>query len=180
MDFTLLVALLLGIRVAISDLYARRVPNLWLGSALGMSAAWMLLVWLRGQAEFPLAALLGLVAGLVVLMPFYLVRWMGAGDVKYFATIGFLLGWQALLPVWIVASLLAGGHAVAVLFAGGMLNRVPALQMASRRLCIHFENRTWWHRLQSARAGRRGIPYAAYLAVGTFVWIFQTVARSAS
>lgn len=172
MDLPVLLALLLAIRIAISDLYARRVSNRWLAAAIGAGLGWMLLFWMLGRTSFPVAGLLGAIAGLLALMPFYVLRWMGAGDVKYFAVIGLLLGWQALLPVWIVASLISGAHAVGILASRYAIPRLPALQMMSTHIEQTLHRRDWWHRLQRARGTRRGMPYAAYLSVGVFVWVF--------
>lgn len=165
-----IVAVLLGMQVVISDLYARRVANRWLLTALVAGALLLAYGWLSGTTGFPLGALLGLLLGLVVLLPFYAMHWMGAGDVKFFAVIGLLLGWQALLPIWIIASLLAGAHAVTVI-AG----RQVALLASSRlQFCVHdahqrMSRRPWWQRWQDARQGRQGIPYAAYLGIGVFL-----------
>ncbi|MCW8344380.1 prepilin peptidase, partial [Stenotrophomonas sp. SG1] len=91
--------------------YARRVPNAWLVAA-GVIAA---LAITAGQFSAPrlpwLPHVAGAVLGLLALLPFYALRWMGAGNVKFFAVLGLMLGWQALLPVWLVASLAAGVHA---------------------------------------------------------------------
>ena len=168
-----LLALLLGLRVAISDLYARRVPNLWLGIALVGAALWRVQDWAFGSGTPPWPNLGGLALGLAALLPFHLLRMMGAGDVKYFAVIGFLLGWQALLPIWVVASLLAGLHAACILLVRSAGARLPALQLASMRLQSRMQVRPWWQAMHSARSGRVGIPYAAYLAAGTFCQIFM-------
>jgi Flp pilus assembly protein protease CpaA len=69
-------------------------------------------VIIAGQFNAPrlpwLPHVAGAALGLLALLPFYALRWMGAGDVKFFAVLGLMLGWQALLPVWLVASLAAG------------------------------------------------------------------------
>lgn len=148
-------ALWLSVMVAASDLYARRVPNGLLLGALFGASLYLALAWpAAGAASFG-GSLLGLAAGLVALLPFYLAGWMGAGDVKFFAVLGFLLGWPSLLPIWVIASLLGGVHAVGVLLA-----RRWAPPQGWRQLAVPSAH---W---QAARQGRQGMPYAAYLAAG--------------
>ncbi len=152
----------LALQVAWSDLYARRVRNHVLLLAAGLATAAHVYGWITGEKDFPTLYLYGLIVGLIALLPFYAIGWMGAGDVKYFATIGFILGWKALLPVWIIASLIAGVHAFCVL----ALRHSIAIQPLQAHLQMRLNRQTWWQRFNSARQGRSGIPYASYLSVG--------------
>lgn len=158
-----LIALLLALHVALSDLHARRVSNRALLVALCAGAIALGTPWTGLPVS---AALIGGLLGLAALLPFHLMGWMGAGDVKFFAILGFLLGWQSLLPIWVLASLLAGIHAVAILLA----RRVgpPAIVSLSHWPPLSTA-RTWWRQASAARQGRRGAPYAAFLSVGTGV-----------
>lgn len=165
-EASLLLALLLGVQVIISDLYARRVSNRWLLLTLAAAALAMLVFPTRSTA--PGAALLGLLIGLLSLLPFYAIGWMGAGDVKLFATLGFVLGSSHLLPLWIGASLLAGAHALAVivsrrLMTSGIRGLAVPLSMSQQRL----HKTEVWRQAMQARQGRKGIPYAAYLGITT-------------
>src|SRR5688500_13934209 len=75
---------MLVIAAAVIDVQSLRIPN-WLtvgGMVLGL--AWNTAVASASLAGF-LWALGGLAVGLVVLLPFYAVRVMGAGDVKLMA-----------------------------------------------------------------------------------------------
>lgn len=155
-----------------SDFYARRVPNRWLLLALAVGALLHAHAWLAGQAGFPVAALLGLGIGLVALLPFYAIGWMGAGDVKFFAVLGFLLGWRALLPIWIGASLLAGVHALLALSGPHLVAQLATVTPLRLQFCLQngrtrLSRNGGWQRMQAARQGRHGIPYAAYLAIAT-------------
>lgn len=174
---TLLGLLAIGVclRIAISDLFARRVPNTWLLAACALAVP-LLVAGQFSTPRLPWAAhLLGAVIGLAALLPFYMVRWMGAGDVKFFAVLGLLLGWQALLPVWIVASLAAGAHAVLVLASRQLGSHLPMrLQMQVSRASAHWHAHPASRGLQAARQGRQGIPYAAYLGLAAIGWILLT------
>jgi len=174
MELLPLVALLLGVQVAIHDLYARRVSNRGLLLATGVALVALAWQWMMAGRGFPGTHLLGFALGLLSLLPFYAIGWMGAGDVKYFAVLGLLLGAAPLLPIWIIASLLAGAHAMCVIVARRI---VPALSHGalstassgpvSRRLQPVVAQ--WRH----ARQGRGGIPYAAYLAFASLWWVLQ-------
>ncbi|AWH29434.1 A24 family peptidase [Stenotrophomonas sp. YAU14A_MKIMI4_1] len=164
-----LLAIGLCLRVAISDLYARRVPNAWLLAACALALPWLLVSQLTATPQ-PLAAhLLGAVLGLLALLPFHLLRMMGAGDVKFFAVLGLLLGWQALLPAWIVASLAAGLHAGIVVASRLLAPRLPATLQAQ-----HWQAHPALRDMQQARQGRTGAPYASYLALAAIGWLLVT------
>jgi len=114
-------------------------------------------------------ALAGLLIGLVVLLPGYIFGWMGAGDVKFFAVLGFLLGAKALLPIWIVGSLLGGIHALAIVGSRHWV-RNYGYPLASLQTSIN-ESRLW-QQVLAARQGRVGLPYAAYMAMGALLVVF--------
>jgi prepilin peptidase CpaA len=99
--------------------------------------------------------------GFVGFLPLYIIRQMGAGDVKFFALLGVWLGPLGLLPVWIVGSLLAGVHALFVV--GGRRQSQLAYVAA------WVQQQSWAQRYVAWRGTRGGIPYAAYLAAGALV-----------
>lgn len=171
---TLLGLLAIGVclRIVISDLYARRVPNTWLLSACAISTALLI----AGQFSAPrlpwLPHVAGAALGLMALLPFHAMRWMGAGDVKFFSVLGLMLGWQALLPIWIAASLAAGAHAALVWMSRRLGPVLPVgLQSQVDRASAQWQSHPALREMHSARQGRQGIPYAAYLAMAAIGWI---------
>jgi prepilin peptidase CpaA len=165
-----MLALALSTLVMFSDLYARRVPNTWLLAALAMGMGILVLQSLfdKGRAGWP--SLSGFAIGLLIFLPFYAIGWMGAGDVKFFAVLGFLLGYRALLPIWLIGGLLTGAHAVVIVLSRRpLVALVPSMVFARERLAT---SRLWRHTLL-ARQGRSGQPHAAYLAIGAAVTILQ-------
>jgi len=115
-------------------------------------------------------ALLGLIIGLAALFPMHVFGFMGAGDVKFFATLGFLLGAKALLPIWIIGSLIAGVHATLILLSRhGLYPTVPGWQATLAWASTSPLGR----RITAARQGRQGLPYAAWLGVGALITIFK-------
>lgn len=162
-----MLAIALCVQVAISDAYARRVSNTILICAIGLACV-LYAAGFHGAVSIG-EGLLGFGVGLVALMPFYALRVMGAGDVKFFAVLGLLLGWKALLPLWVVGSLLAGVYAMAVLSWRRLAPWVPPhLQLAFARwpACGQVSGQ-----LRRARQGREGIPYATCLAAGAMAWM---------
>jgi prepilin peptidase CpaA len=152
----------LCVLIAISDLATRRVPNAWLLIALGLGSVLFCVEWALGRTGPPWAALTGLIAGLLALLPFYAIHWMGAGDVKLFATFGFLLGTKALLPIWVIASLLAGAHVIYVLLSNYRLRHATQ--------GMHDADAV---RAITADRNRRGSPYAAFLSAGALITLFD-------
>jgi prepilin peptidase CpaA len=137
------------VSVAITDLRHRKVRNPMVLFGLAMGAAALV----AGVQPFGIStanAVLGAVAGLVALMPFYAMHWMGAGDVKFAAVAGLWFGCTPeLLAVWVGGSLLAGAHGLAVL--------------AWRRATAHplFT--------PDQTSPRRSVPYATCMAVTALV-----------
>ena len=54
----------------------------------------------------------GLLVGGALLFPLYLLKGMGAGDVKFFAAIGAAVTFKNVLAVFVFAALIAGGMAL--------------------------------------------------------------------
>jgi prepilin peptidase CpaA len=99
---------------AIVDVRSRRIPN-WLTAGLVLSGM-LLSVWRYGVAGIWIA-LAGAALGLAILLPFYAIRAIGAGDVKLLAGLGAVLGPQLLVSVAIYAAL-AGGLISVIMLAG--------------------------------------------------------------
>lgn len=117
------ISLLLGLLLAAAliDFMHHRIPNLLVfgGAAFGVSynAVFSGGLGLAGSIE-------GLGTGLALLLPFYLLRAMGAGDVKLMAMAGAFLGpWDTLGAV--LGTFLAGGVlAVAIALKARSLGRM--------------------------------------------------------
>jgi len=107
----------------ITDLRARIIPNalVFAGALTGL-----LLAGLHPEGIGFLRAMGGLALGLALFLPMYLLRAMGAGDVKLMAMTGAFLGYAAIVEaaLWV---LLTGG-VLAVVFAlrHGVARRMAA------------------------------------------------------
>lgn len=127
---------LLVLTALVFDLRERRIPN---KLVLLVLAAGLLInligphLWLRGSgllSAYPSAlgakgAILGALTGLAVFLPFYLMRAMGAGDVKLMAGIGTFVGPAAAINV-----------ALFILVAGGMLAVVRLVWVGKTQLVL--------------------------------------------
>jgi prepilin peptidase CpaA len=160
------VATVLCLLTIASDAIEHRVRNAWLLAALVLGAGWINWSWLSENGAPPWTAGVGLLIGFLVLLPFYVMRWMGAGDVKFFATLGFLLGGKALLPIWIIASVLGGVHAIAILLSRLVMRHAGTGLTAWQ---AQIGQSYLWQRVLTARNGRKGLPYAAYMAIGALL-----------
>ena len=118
-DLVATVVLLLTSIAAVDDLIRRRITNALLLVFLLPTLAFE--TWSFG---FPwlLKALVGGVLVSAILFPFFLIRALGAGDIKLYATIAMLMGLQ--MTGWIfVYSLYAGGAIGAFILITSWLKR---------------------------------------------------------
>jgi prepilin peptidase CpaA len=161
----------LCVAVFVYDMLFLRVPNRLLLLALTVQAAALLLTGRGIGGVDAMQSLMGGVIGLFLFVPLYALRAMGAGDVKFFAVLGLLLGPGYMIPLWLIGSLLAGLHAVALyLSRRGMI----VLPLGLQQLVLRIADSAAYRRLLSGRQGRQGIPYAAYLAVAAMAAVTTT------
>ncbi|AVQ83659.1 MULTISPECIES: A24 family peptidase [unclassified Variovorax] len=150
--------------VAVYDFRQRRVPN-WLvlaGAAVALAALAL------GTQPFGIewsTALTGAAVGFGALLLLYAVGLMGAGDVKFAGALGLWVGLQALLPIWVVASLLAGLHSALWL----ALQRWPVAPRLS--LMLLGRSSATSNGAAPTTARKRIVPYAAYLSLATAAWM---------
>lgn len=145
------IAALVATIAMITDIRFRRIPN-WLTAG---SVVLGLLLQARASGLEGLAmAIFGTCLGLSVLFPFYLLRVMGAGDVKLLAGLGALVGPHTLVSI-VIFSALAGGVIAAI-----MLARRGRLLLTLRSMLLRQSPPS----LSGATA-----PYAVAIAAGTYL-----------
>jgi prepilin peptidase CpaA len=91
------------------DFRWRRIPNWLVCATIGLSLLWHTLS--AGWSGLLLSAV-GLLAGVALLLPLFLLRGMGAGDVKFFGAIGAAVTYKHILTVFVIAALIAGAMAL--------------------------------------------------------------------
>ena len=104
-------AVLLSLIAAATDLRSRRIPN-WLtvpGFVVGIAANTALSGWSGLKAS-----LLGAAVGLALLLPFVLLRSLGAGDWKLAGALGAFIGPGVLVDLLLGSVLVAGVMAMAL------------------------------------------------------------------
>jgi prepilin peptidase CpaA len=165
-------AALLGVAV-FSDLRTRRIPNALVvtGIALGLlfqAAA------PEGDGLFsrwwgaigPLQGLYGLLTGLALFMPFYMLRTFGAGDVKLLGMVGAWLGPKPTIGVFLLTLLVGGVLALVV----ALWNRSLRQALANIRFMLTdtlVRAASGGAREVTAPARTSGrLPYAIAIAVG--------------
>lgn len=161
-----LIAALFCAAVIWTDFAYRKVPN----AVLVATIVAMSLALAFGPPPEPGVAsrLLGFLAGLLVMLPVYALGRMGAGDIKFFAVTGLFTGPMGLVTVWVVGSLLALAHALLVRMQAGAVwavwrDHFTSLLQRGGGMSVPGAVRH--------TAEERGIPYAAYLAIGLLVWM---------
>ena len=159
---------ILCIVISIYDVMYRRVPNNILLLALALHSA---LIMTMGENFVGIDVWQSAIGGSIafaIFMPLYLLRVVGQDDVKCFTLFGFLLGIKYLAITWLIASLMAGLHAAAWLaWRHGITTDLPTLGQMAHKIAIS----RLYRRIVQHRSGRKGIPYAAYLACSTLVSI---------
>ncbi|WP_157994432.1 A24 family peptidase [Peristeroidobacter agariperforans] len=153
--------ILFVLSVAIIDWRTHRIPNVvcTVAAVIGLGCQ----LWLHGEDGL-LSALGGAAVGFAMLLPFYVVRAFGAGDVKAMATVGIFLGMRTTM-IAVGMTLVAGailGVAVLLLrpmHANATLHRLVGLLVSP---------------IASMRSSRQNIPpasqrfpYGVAIACGT-------------
>jgi prepilin peptidase CpaA len=113
-------AVLLAVVAGVMDWRFRRIPN-WLtvsGLAVGIVINTALAGWSGAKTS-----LLGAGLGLLLLLPFVLVRSLGAGDWKLVGALGAFLGPGNLLNVLLITVLVAGLMAAALIVWKGRVRQ---------------------------------------------------------
>jgi len=133
---------------AIVDMRSRRIPNWLTAAALAVGVG--LNAW-QGGFSGALVAFGGAGLGLALLLPFYMLRAIGGGDVKLLAGIGAIVGAQALVSVALYGALVGGVISLGVLLSRG---RWPGLMREAVAL------------RQPPRLSGLKAPYGVAIAVG--------------
>ncbi|MCL5743868.1 MAG: prepilin peptidase [Acidobacteria bacterium] len=119
----LIIKVLLAARVlaaGIYDIRYRRIPN-WL-VLTGLLAGLALNGFLFGWGGLRMS-LVGFAVAFAVYFPLWILRGMGAGDVKLMAAVGALVGWHAWLVIFILTGLLGGVIAIVLMLAKGRVRK---------------------------------------------------------
>lgn len=151
--------LLMVVAAAVNDLVSRRIPNLLL--LAGVVGALVLHLASHDPRAGLLSWLGGMAVGLLVFLPFYLVRGMAAGDVKMMAAVGAFTGAPDALRIAILAWCAGGVMALAILLVRGRLR----LAFANLR-CMLLRLPPAGGGEGAAAASAGSMPYGVAIAAG--------------
>ncbi|WP_163559620.1 A24 family peptidase [Halomonas sp. NO4] len=164
-----LLFLLIGLAV-MSDMTKRVIPNFLTlaGAAMGL----LLQGVLEGLGGV-LAAIYGLLVGLAVFMPGYLMGFTGAGDAKLMAAVGTFLGplgaFQAALASIIAGSIIALFYiGFAVLFRR---SSSPVARYGLMAKTLVATGRPIYIKPEKGEVMGRKFPFAVAIAIGTTAWM---------
>jgi prepilin peptidase CpaA len=161
---------LLGLLCAAAwhDVKSFRIPNYLTGAGLALGLS-LNSVLPEGLGFF--SSLLGLTAGLFGLLPLYLLRIWGAGDVKLMAVVGAFLGPVGLAGSLILTLLAGGATALAVACArrnGGLL--FQNLQYMVYQFVFHAQTRSMQAIEGPARSAGK-VAYGIPILLGTAAYL---------
>ena len=160
-----LLAAMLGALAGFTDWRWRRIPN-WLtvsGAVVGVAANFAA-AGLRGVK----ISLLGLGLGLLLLLPFVLVRALGAGDWKLVAAVGAFLGPQHLIVVLLVSVLVAGVMALVLVIWKRRF--VQTLRNLGRMLAAFFTLHLPGHEVSLDNPQSLKVPFGVAVAVAVILY----------
>lgn len=149
-----------------TDIVSRRIPNGYLLPALGVA---MLLQIVGGGGNAVLDGIGGLLFGLAILSPFYILGGMAAGDVKLMGVAGAILGIDGAIVAGFT-TLMAGGILGVVFVCWRLLE--PAIIALSMQF-LQFLPSNSFQNLKVPSAAlvsvrRSHIPYAPAIAAGAY------------
>ncbi|MFY9611133.1 MAG: A24 family peptidase [Blastocatellia bacterium] len=161
--------LLSATTAAYFDLRWRRIPNWLVAATTALALVWH--TWSTGWDGLWLSGG-GLLAGMALLLPLFLLKGMGAGDVKFFGAIGAAVTYKHILSVFVIAALIAGVMALfrvlaARAFVATLANIVDILNR-------FLHGRLSPHPIVSlANEQALAIPFGVSVAVATWVFVLM-------
>jgi prepilin peptidase CpaA len=175
----ILVVLVAAVVAAVTDVARFKVYNLL---TFPLLFSGLLYHGVTGGPVGLAASAAGAAAGFAVLILFYILGGMGAGDVKLLTAVGAWLGLPLVFYVFIASSLAAGVYALGVILVRQQAGETWLnLLLIWQRLCVisrHLRSGEGGVEQEAGRGNRaRIIPFAAMVAIGfvaVLVWSWCT------
>jgi prepilin peptidase CpaA len=165
-QFISALAAAVAVAAAVTDLKERRIPNRLTYPAI--VSGLLLQLALHGWTGL----LLGLSGALLfggVFMPFYLIRAIGAGDVKLATALGSIVGIGAALEVMFATALAGGVLAIFVVIGSGRM--IETLRNTLWVAGFHLQHGLQTHPVVNLdNPATLRMPYALAFAAGTLYW----------
>lgn len=160
------VTVAVAIAAAVTDLQSRRIPNFLfvLGCVFGVA----LNVWTEGWLGLRVSAG-GFAIGSAVMLPGYLVRFVGGGDLKLVAAVGSLLGPRTVLCAFLIAAIIAGlwaaAQGVCAWSTGGA--GLPFSRYGAMLRVLLTTGRLTYYRPAEGEVAAIRVPFAPAMAMGS-------------
>ena len=155
-----LFVLFLGLGTAVvTDIRSRRIPN-WLTGAIAAAGFG---IAVGGGHVTPMQAALGMVIGLLLMLPGHVIGATGAGDVKLMAAVGAVVGTGSIVRVFLYTAVAGGAFAIVVALRRGRFTRT--VRDTTKLVTSPFEARLGI--AASNRANR--FAYGPAIAAGTLI-----------
>lgn len=165
-NVAVLLASLFLLVIVITDTLYRKIHNLSSILLILCGLAWQM----HSHGAFGLwLALLGLVTGLTLLLPFYLLGGMGAGDVKALAALGALTGLTGILQIFLYTALIGG--VLSILHYCFTTNLWQKSLAGINTLQTFLYTRDIHCLKPNPDRERQSLPYAAAIALGFFAFV---------
>ncbi|WP_206956452.1 A24 family peptidase [Trinickia acidisoli] len=152
------------------DLHARRIPN-WL-VATALIAALPVQIVANGLPIGPIWWFAGALTGGLLLTPGYLMRMLGAGDVKLMAAVGALLGPRGALEAVLAATVVGGVLSFVALMQRRRLRKGMASAMSMLITMSAMPEESVSSKKEPARASELSVgslPYGVAIAIGSAI-----------
>jgi len=156
-DLSTLFLLMVLLVAVVTDLRRNRIPN-WL--TFGTLVCGLLLQYTFLGSDGLMAGLAGAGMGLVLLIPFFLLGGMGAGDVKMMAAVGTLLGFKPVMMAAALSLCLAGLYALLLITLKGEWSSLLQRYFVSLRTSTYVAP-------AAGSVARQRFPFALAIAGGT-------------
>jgi len=161
---------------AVYDVRFRRIPN-WI-TVTGVALGVVLNAFLSGPpgSWFSFAgvwySLRGLGLAFAVYFLLYVIRAMGAGDVKLMAAVGAMVGWQDWLGIFVITAVLGAVMAVIMMVSHGRIKRTLWNVLFIFTEMMNFRPAYIKREELDVRSPKAmGLPHGAVIGVGTVFFI---------
>jgi len=154
---------------AISDIRSQKIPNLLTYPVMLVSIIYHTVI--SGVDGF-LFSIEGIGLGIVLLIVFYLMGGMGAGDVKLMGAVGGLLGPKGVFLAFIFTAIAGGIYSLSLLaFHGALLETLKGYGTMAKTFCL---TRSFAYLPTPNRKIKPMLRYGAVIAIGTLFSIFYS------
>lgn len=151
------------------DLHARRIPNWLVGTAL--IAALPIEIVANGLPIGPIWWVTGALTGGLLFLPGYLIRMLGAGDVKLMAAVGALMGPRGALEAALTATVVGGAISFVALLQKRRLRKGVASAMSILITMSADDTPETAETKHAVGSAVGSLPYGIAIAIGSVIAI---------